>query len=259
MSPSRTALGVAVTAAALATSIGAHAAPIQPENDDALFKLRYSANGPASAAAREAINRAILPLIDASATDEYTLEPVATVPLAIEQPLPTVSGSIGPIVPSGQETVISTPVQTQVIETFAPAPAPAPVVQTIAQPVDFGPIQTITPVQVEPIVVPSAPIVTTHNAVDCPHLNTVPIEPFLGPVQTVETVEFIDSAPIIQSAPQVVTCPTPAPVVQPTTTVINITPPAQQAAPVFQAPVPQVVDSGAVSYTHLTLPTNREV
>ena len=83
MSPSRTALGVAVTAAALATSIGAHAAPIQPENDDALFKLRYSANGPASAAAREAINRAILPLIDASATDEYTLEPVANLILGI--------------------------------------------------------------------------------------------------------------------------------------------------------------------------------
>jgi len=147
LSPSRTALGVAVTAAALATSLGAYAAPIQPENDDALFKLRYASNAKASSAARDAINRAILPLIDASAVDEYTLEPVATMPM-----------------------------ETMAVETFGP------------------------------------------------------------------TVSGSITTPIVQTAPQIVTCPTPAPVAQPTTTVINITPPAQQVAPVFAAAPQQVAE-----------------
>ena len=267
ISPSRTALGVALTAAALATSIGASAAPIKPENDDALFKLRYAGNAKASTAARDAINRAILPLIDASAVDEYTLEPLATMPMEMNAKGPLVSGSIGPVIPSGEETIISMepafmPMERMATETIMEAPvrsfAPAMDygrVETTGMeaPIDFGPIQT-APIMAETMMIPAPEMVTsTHSAIDCGGTiaTEVMAQPYLGPIETFaqETVEFVDTTPIVQAAPQIIqtapqtiTCPTPAPVAQPTTTVINITPPSQQVAPVFQAAPQQVAE-----------------
>ena len=91
---SRAALGVAVTAASLATTLNATAAPINSQDDAALFKLRYAAKAATGLkTARNPLDSAMMPLTDASATNEYTLEQVD---LGGQYGTTSVTGSVGP-------------------------------------------------------------------------------------------------------------------------------------------------------------------